>query len=58
LDEVFKQFRDLRDDIKALIGEMQELNSNIGELEELNDNLEALNSNMEDFMGGLEELEE
>jgi len=58
MNEVFKQFKDLRDDIKALIEEMQELNSNIEELEELNDNLEALNRNMEDFMGGLEELEE
>jgi len=58
LDQVFQQFADLRDDIKALIEEMRELNSNIEQLEELNSNLEELNSNLGDFMGGLEELEE
>jgi len=58
MDEVFRQFSDLRDDIKALIEEMQKLNSNIEELEELNSNLEELNNNLGDFMGGLKELEE
>jgi len=58
LDEVFKQFRDLRDDIKALISEISKLNSNIEEISRMNENLEDLNENLGDFMGGLEELEE
>jgi len=58
MNEVFKQFQDLRDDIKALINEMQELNSNIEEISRMNENLEELNENLGDFMGGLEELEE
>jgi len=58
MNEVFKQLKDLRDDIKALIEEMQKLNSNIEEISRMNENLEELNENLGDFMGGLEELEE
>jgi len=58
LDALFRQFEDLRDDIKVLVEEMQKLNSNIEEVSRMNENLEELNSNLEDFMGGLKELEE
>jgi len=58
IDALFRQFEDLRDDIKVLVEEMQKLNSNIEEVSRMNENLEELNNNLEDFMGGLKELEE
>jgi len=58
MDALVKEFSDLKEDVRRLITEMGELNSNIEELRELNANLERLNDNLSDFLGGLEELEE
>jgi len=57
VDALFKEFSSLKEDVRRLISEMNELNSNISELRELNSNLEELNQNLGDFLGGLEKLE-